>query len=298
MKYCPTCGKIILDEAIYCNNCGIKLITNNSETEVLKESISVQNTMKSEDTESIDFGKINNQIKLKNNQSGIVKKSLVIAIIGFVIAVLPFMENNPLTGIWALTLIGFFIFLSAIIVTFIFKSREKKLQTLISGKNVLASWTLSDDEKLQYVNFLYSNEKAKNKGIFIITTLLIVAVFGIFMLFIDEGKMAMFLIMIALILVIGFFAFTMPSFYKSKNLQGDGHILIGKKFAYINGFFHNWDFPLSGIKKASIIKEPFYGLYFQYYYTDRTFTNTEELNIPAPLTIDLQYVLDGLKTHN
>ncbi len=77
-------------------------------------------------------------------------------------------------------------------------------------------------------------------------------------------------------------------------MQGDGKILIGKKFAYVNGFFHNWDFILSGIKKSRIIDQPFYGLYIQYYYTDLTLTNTEEVNIPAPKDVDLNIVLAAL----
>ena len=77
-------------------------------------------------------------------------------------------------------------------------------------------------------------------------------------------------------------------------MKGDGNVLIGKKFAYINGFFHNWDFPLSGIKKVKIVEKPFYGLFIQYYYTDRTLINTEELTIPAPKDIDLQMVLNEL----
>ena len=106
----------------------------------------------------------------------------------------------------------------------------------------------------------------------------------------------MFFIMLLLIAAIGAFAFGMPNYYKSKNTLGDGHVLIGRKFAYINGYFHNWDFPLSGIKKAIIIHEPFYGIYIKYYYTDRTFTNTEELNIPAPQNIDLQKVINELNS--
>ncbi len=87
----------------------------------------------------------------------------------------------------------------------------------------------------------------------------------------------------------------MPAFYRNKNLKGDGVIMIGQKFAYINGFFHNWDFPLSGIQKVKIIDKPFHGLYIKYYYFDRTLKNTEELNIPAPPDIDLEHVVSLLK---
>lgn len=298
MKYCTNCGQKLNENSIFCAGCGTKI----GVSEIIKEpSKIIETTSKASEISTIktdEIDRINKKITIQNSQSSIVKKSFVIAIIGFIIAILPFMESNPLTGIWALALVGFFTFLSASIVALIFRSREKKLQSLISGENILASWTLTADQKFQYVELLYNNEKSKNKGVFIITAILIVVIFGGFILFIEEGKMAMFLIMCLLIAVVGFFAFTLPSFYKSKNLQNDGHILIGKKFAYINGFFHNWDFPLSGIRKASIIKEPFYGLHFQYYYTDRTFTNTEELNIPAPENFNLQDVLNSLKNHN
>ena len=105
----------------------------------------------------------------------------------------------------------------------------------------------------------------------------------------------MFLVMIILIALIALFAFGMPKYYRAKNAKGDGNVLIGKKYAYINGYFHNWDFPLSGIKKAHLIQQPFYGIHIKYYYTDRTFTNTEELNIPAPQNVDLQDIVSKLK---
>lgn len=287
MNFCTNCGKPISTQDLFCTSCGIKFEPKNSA--ILQQSDFEQTKS------TVNLESVNKQIKIQNSQSKTVRKSLVFVFVGLILTMLPFMENNPLTGIWAFALIGFFIFLSALIVAIIFKSRAKKLNTLISGKNVLASWTLDSTEKSEYVNYLFENEKSKNKGIFWITTILIVVIFGIFIIVIEEGKAAMIFVMIALIAFIALFAFGMPFYYKRKNSNNDGIILIGKKYAYVNGYFHNWDFPLSGIKKASIIKEPFYGLYFQYYYTDRTFTNTEELNIPAPQNIDLQNLVNELK---
>ena len=287
MKYCSNCGQPVTSEEVFCKSCGIKILNIESKTVgIVDEFIP---------SKSINFETINQSISLKNNQSSTVNISLLVAFISLIIIVLPFYNNNPLTGFWAIALIGMFVFLSAIIVAFIFKSRAKKLQTLITGENVLASWKLNENNKSTYVNYLFENEKAKNKGIFWITTILIVVIFGFFILILEEGKGVMFLVMFVLIGFIGLFAFGMPIYYKNKNLNGDGNVLIGKKFAYINGFFHNWDFPLSGIKKSSVINEPFYGLQIQYYYTDRTFTNTEELNIPAPQELDLKLVINELK---
>jgi hypothetical protein len=279
-NFCTNCGSALAENSQFCSNCGIKTDQNKTDlNEKSKETIS---------SNQFNFIEIPKNIKVKNTQAAIVNKSLVVAAIAIILTYLVFSDGNPLSGIWAVGLIAIFAALAAVITAVIFKSRAKKMKSLISGESVLASWILDDTGKSQYVNYLYQNEIAKNKAIFWITTILIVIIFSLFIVFIDEGKEAMALVMITLVALIALFAFGMPKYYRSKNSAADGKILIGKKFAYINGFFHNWDFPLSGIKKAKVIQEPFYGLHIQYYYTDRTFTNTEELNIPAPKNIDLQ----------
>ncbi|MDD3721978.1 MAG: zinc-ribbon domain-containing protein [Lutibacter sp.] len=294
-KYCTNCGQKLVEDAKVCPSCGEKTVELNTKQETPDSQIQKPVLSRSSNIKQSDLDQINKTISLKNNQSIIFIKSLLMAVLFLIISILPFYDNNPLTGIWGIAFVGLFAFLSAIIIAVIFKSRAKKLQTLITGENVLASWILSTKEKSDYVNYLFANEKAKNKGIFWISTILTVIIFVIFILVIEEGKAAMFLAMIALIVLIGLFAFGMPMYYKNKNLNGDGNVLIGKKFTYINGFFHNWDFPLSGIKKAHIINEPFYGLFIQYYYTDRTFINTEELNIPAPQNADLAPIINKLE---
>lgn len=295
MKYCTNCDSKLNKGAKFCPSCGEKIEILSTKEDAPDFSTQKPVSSQRPNLKTIDLKNINHTISLKNNQSSTVKISLAIAFIFLIISILPFYDNNPFTGIWGIAFVGLFAFLSAVIVAVIFKSRAKKLQTLITGENVLASWKLNENDKLAYVNYLFENEKSKNKGIFWITTILIVVIFGVFILIIEEGKAVMFLVMFALIGFIGLFAFGMPIYYKSKNLNGDGNVLIGKKFAYINGFFHNWDFPLSGIKKSRVINEPFYGLHIQYYYTDRTFTNTEELNIPAPQELDLKHVINELK---
>lgn len=243
----------------------------------------------------IDLQKINSKLKVKNSQQKAVIISLIISFSGVIFTYLTFTEGNPLYKAYAVTLISIFIVLGGLIVAIIFRSRAKKMKTLISGENVIASWQLSHQKKLEYVNFLFQNEKDKNKANFLITAFLIVIVFGIVILVMGEGRGVMFLIMVALIAIIATFAFAMPAYYRNKNLKGDGVILIGRKFAYINGFFHNWDFPLSGIQKVKIIEKPFHGLCIKYYYFDRTLKNSEELNIPASPDIDLEHVVSLLK---
>ncbi|MDD4777237.1 MAG: hypothetical protein PHV53_03000 [Fermentimonas sp.] len=244
---------------------------------------------------SIDLEKINGKIKVKNNQQKGVAVSLIVALAGVILTILTFTEGNPLYRSYAVTLLSIFLVLAGLIIALVLRSRAKKMNTLISGEKVIASWQLSQQEKSEYAGYLYQNEKEKNKAILMITAALIVIIFGIVIIIMGEGRGAMFLMMVALIAIIAAFAFAMPAYYRNKNLKGDGVILIGQKFAYVNGFFHNWDFPLSGIQKVKIIDKPFHGLYINYYYFDRTLKNSEELNIPASPDIDLEHVVSLLK---
>lgn len=244
---------------------------------------------------SIDLQKINGRLKVKNSQWKAVFISLIVSLIGVILAILTFTESSPLYQAYAVTLISVFIALAGIIVALIFRSRAKKMKSLISGEKVVASWQLTPEMKSEYANFLFQNEKAKNKVILFITSFLIVVIFGIVIILMEEGKGVMFLVMITLIAIIAAFAFIMPALYLNKNLKGDGVVLIGQKFAYINGFLHNWDFPLSGIQNAKIIDNPFHGLYIMYYYYDKTLKNSEELNIPASPDIDLGHIVSLLK---
>jgi RNA polymerase subunit RPABC4/transcription elongation factor Spt4 len=279
-KFCSNCGYKLSDEIQFCPNCGLKITIENTNSKLL------------------ELDKINKRIALHNNQSSIVKKAWYAAALFFILTILPFQEWSPVTGAWALAFISFFLFLFSLVVVFMFRSREKKLETLITGEKLLANWVLSQKQKEKYVSYLFKQEIEKNKIILLSISFAAIIVWGIFILFIDEGKLAMVLILLGLLIFLSLFAFGMPYYYKIKNRKGDGHILIGTKFAYINGFFHNWDFPLSGLKKIKVIEKPFYGIELVYFYTDRTFSHSEELLIPADENIDLDVLVKTMKVQN
>lgn len=75
----------------------------------------------------------------------------------------------------------------------------------------MAAWQLSDEEKSAYAGYLFSFERGKNLGILGITTFLIVVIFGLFILFIDEGKGAMALVALGLILLLSLLPWECPS---------------------------------------------------------------------------------------
>ncbi len=304
-KFCFNCGKQLAGNEKICGSCGASQqsegvsartgLQGNTTPEEKKESGGENHRRKTDEPGEIftlpkqefDYQSINRNLKIKNSQSVVVRGAWWITLAAVLLVILTTLKESPLYGMHLFTFLGGFIALGSLVVALIFRARAKKLSTLISGENVVAAWQLSQEEKAIYSHYLFARERSKNLLILGITTLLIVVIFGLFILFIDEGKGAMLAVMLGLIVILSLFALGMPVFYRQKNLHSDGIILIGRKFAYVNGFFHNWDFPLSGIQKVKPIDKPFYGLYMQYYYVDRTFKNTEELFIPAPPGTDV-----------
>ena len=298
MNYCKNCGAKLKMNAKFCTNCGNIIQTPIEENEQLKKSIDTINKPKEPKTNTKNFSKINSEISGGNSKLNASKIAKYVTGFFLLIVIIAFLDLDMLPIHPAIAFLSFFIVVSSIVISYMFKSREEKKQTLITGENLLAEWTLTSEQKESYANYLFENEKNNNKFILYSIAAIAIVVFGIFILVIDEGKLFMFLILIGLILFLASFSYGMPFYYKKSNLKGDGKILIGAKYAYINGYFHNWDFPLSGLKKVQKIESPFYGLNFVYYYTDRTLSHNEELFIPVPEDIDLTKLITTLTEMN
>lgn len=246
--------------------------------------------MKSE--KQIDIENLKSSIKLKNKQTPIFYRSLFLAVLFLLLSLLAFLgiiEIQP-----AILFLSIFIGVSFLGIAIMFYSRSRKLAHLITGETLVASWILSQEEKQLYVNKLFNAKKQKNKAILLIVSAFVFVVFGVFLIFMEEGKLSMFMMSLMLMAIVAVFALGMPYYYRYKNSRGDGIILIGKRYAYINGYFHNWDFPLSGIEKVKIIKQPFYGLLLEYYFYDRTLKHHERLEIPAKKNINLERIIENL----
>ena len=295
-NFCPNCGTRLEKNDKFCPNCGVKIIADSNQKKSVKENDTSKKNENISGSELIN--QLNKNIELQNNQTGTVKKAWYFAGFFLLIIIVAFMDLDSFPIHPAFMFLSFFFLSLSVIIAIMFRSREKKLQKLISGESLIAEWTLTREQKKKYANYLFKHESGKNQIILFSISFIAIIVFGIFILVIDEGKLAMFLVLLGLIAFLAAFAFGMPLYYRFKNLRGDGKILLGGKYAYINGYFHNWDFPLSGLSKVKPIKDPFYGINLIYYYTDRTLRNSEELFIPANEDIDLKVLAEKLKKAN
>ncbi len=236
-----------------------------------------------------------NNFQLENSQKKTANTFWFLALVFVLPTLLPHFEKNPLTGIWGISFLGFFFTISCVAIAFIFKKRAKKMNHLIDGSKLLFEWKLDDDLHKQYVTQLWRSRKGESKLQIRVISIFFVIV-SIPFLFILEGKemMTFLSIFLGIWFIIAVSANFFPWYYKMKNLKGDKQILIGKNYAYINGYFHNWDFPLSGMEKIKAIQKPFVGIELIYYYTDRTLKHSHKLQIPTPKNLDNKEIAEKL----
>jgi hypothetical protein len=236
---------------------------------------------------------------IKNSQKIIVRRSLWLALLFALLVIVPLAMFEGEDWVFALSFVAIIAFFSSLVVAWMFHARAKKLQALIDKEELLASWKLSAIQQANYANYLFEAQKSKNRAIFTVMVFMFVVIFGIFIAVIEEdAKMPMFLTMVGSIGFLSLFAFGMPYYYYRTNARGDGEVLIGAKYAYINGYFHNWDFPLSGLSDVKVIQKPFYGIHVVYYYTDRTLKHSHEMYIPANEDSDLESIIEKMLQAN
>lgn len=209
---------------------------------------------------------------------------------------LVFLDGTPVSGFWALGFVSIFCTLSAVTCALIFSSRAKKMANLLSGDTLLARWTMDEQMLQDYVTLQKTESDAKNSAIMYLLTVLFTVISIPFLFMLEGDERGDFLLIMAFVLLLVFTASRFfPWYYRARNMRGDRQILIGAKYAYLNGYLHNWDFPLSGLSSIKIITSPFYGLHLIYYYTDRTFKQTHQLKIPAPPEMDLKSLIEKIR---
>ena len=78
-----------------------------------------------------------------------------------------------------------------------------------------------------------------------------IVIFGFFIIMMEaDSRIVMFYFLVGFLAILAFVAFFTPGFFKNKNLKGDGWVIIGEKYAYINGFFSQLGFSFFGNRKC------------------------------------------------
>ena len=236
---------------------------------------------------------------VKNRERSASRFFAGIGIISLLAAAAALSENTFLSGIWPIAFLGISAGTASLVAIVILNKRAKKMDRLLTGENLIARWIMTDDEKKAFSDNLKVTSRSKNKAVMLVVTIFFAVITIPFLFFLERDEAGGFLLIMGSIwLIVLLFSVLMPNYYHYRNLGGDGQILIGSQYAYINGYFHNWDFLLSGIRSLKQIKEPFRGIMLKYYYTDRTWTNEHALYIPVPDSINIEELISSIRKEN
>jgi len=235
----------------------------------------------------------------KNRQKLLAKFFWVAALCFALLSLLPFLEGNPLTGAWALAFIAIFLLVGSIVIARIFHSRAQKMEALLSSEGLLARWELDDGMLRAYVALQRQESTGKSQALMWVVGALFALVTVVFLFIVEKEEIAGFALIMGSVLLLVFGASRFfPWYYAHRNLKADRQILVGSRYVYINGYFHNWDYPLSGLDRVAALQKPFPGLHLVYHYTDRTLRNTHALKIPVPAGLDLRKLVEDIRTAN
>ncbi len=226
--------------------------------------------------------------KIRNSQIPKVLIALLVGILAASLGAAAFLSGCSLDAIWIVGLVAIFIAVLSFVLAIIYWSRAYKLNKLIRGQSRIAAWEMGTSMKQMYVTHYVDAQNARNKLLFGIMAFFIVLVFGTFLLMMTEGRALMILVGLGLLALSAFVAFIGPQLFKRNWLHGDGIVMIGQHYAYINGVFHNWDFIDSGLVQVKTILEPFRGIFIQYYYTNKRLLHEKHLIIPCPADINIK----------
>lgn len=236
--------------------------------------------------------------KVENRQAKAARNSLIVAALSAVLMVLPFYEGNPLSDLWGISFIALCSLITCLIVALMYGKRSKKMKSLLDKSELLAGWDMDQQMKEIYVaefrREIYSRSKML---LWVISGFFLF--FVVLFLFIVKDDWPVFVgIMGSAYLVILVAGLSAPPYYTSRNRRADGHVLIGAKYIYINGYFHNWDFPLSGLSSIQPIDKAFRGIELIYFFTVRRNVQTQEIRIPVPDFVDSEKLIAQIQAKN
>jgi len=240
----------------------------------------------------------NISFRIRNKQTVIARRTFVFSVLMGVLMISPFVEGSPVYDVFGLAFIGLVAMITGFVMVVFYLRRAKKQNKLVNGENLMAHWVMEPSVIKTYVEKMFSEQRKKNKMLLIIITVLFVVISIPFGIAAEDDWLTFVGIIFSVYSVILLAGLLAPVYFKYRNMKGNGMVLIGAKYIYINGDFHNWDFPQSGLQSLELVNTPFRGMRVVYFYKERNMTNDFELIIPVPETINVEELLTKMDKGN
>lgn len=217
---------------------------------------------------------------MRDNQKPKMIACVLLTIISAISAAAGMITFDILGGLaGAIILVSILIGMTSLICIFIFRRRSQALIRMLNQERKI--FTYPQDEWQRYLKHEYRMRGQEKRAIFYILSTITAIIFITFIIFIDEGSLAMIFVMVVLIGMYAFMAFVVPeiSFRLRKET---GEIGVLEKGIIINGTLHTWNFPLSKLSSVKELKRPFHHYRVCYDFVDRLGPRTYTIRVPFP----------------
>lgn len=227
MKYCSYCGSSLKNGAKFCTQCGQKNESGFTTGFPLNNTHNVQSPLSGE------------KFEMKNSQRRIMKQWIFLMFIFIFLIFLPgIIGLDGFDGGFALIFVSFFMVIMSVIIIFIYRSRAKQLDSILSGEGQIAVWYYKSDEWLRFIEGDFAEDKKVKRTIFYLISGISVVV-GI-LLTIRFQDILIAEIILGLIAFIAIIAFVAPYFRLKKLRKSKPQAMISEKGVIVGRMFHLW----------------------------------------------------------
>ena len=233
MNFCTKCGNQLKPDARFCGVCGEKLIpvqqTTMNET---FQNLSGQQVLKPFPTSNLDFS-------MKNSQRRIVNLWLILmALFVFCMFVPSIIGLDGFDGGFAMSFTAGFMVIMSLVVIFIYRSRARQLDKILTGEGRIVVWRYSQDEWIRFIAADFEDERKSKKMLFFIVAVIAIIV-GILLMISFKDPLALF-IALGIIPIVAIPAFWAPRARYNKLKNSEPKALIAEKGVIVGKMFHLW----------------------------------------------------------
>jgi len=176
---------------------------------------------------------------MKNSQWRIVNLWLFLIVVFVFCMFLPSIIGlDGFDGGFAMSFTTGFMVIISLVVIFVYRSRARQLDKILTGEGRITVWRYSQDEWLRFINKDFEEDK-KLKGTLFLIIACISVVVGIILILIYQDLIFI-PIILGIIVLVAIPAIWVPLYRFRKLKQSEAQVLIAEKGVIIGKIFHLW----------------------------------------------------------
>ncbi|MBN1136571.1 MAG: hypothetical protein JXM73_08290 [Anaerolineae bacterium] len=186
---------------------------------------------------------------------------VMIAAAGGLLILLPFLADmDMMAGGYALQFVGLFFILSGLVTAGIFGHRAARLNSIFSGKDLLAHWVYDRAQVERQAQRDRHRTKKTNLSLFLVMAgflLACVVLFTVYGYASGQGDSMPWFIggMVGVLLLLAAFASGMPYVQYRRAVRSSREAIIAANGLHVNGALHIWNTPLAALDGVSLVED-------------------------------------------